>query len=99
MGSMKPADVAQFVERMKSENYAPGTCNRALVLLRYGFELAIRWHTEGVKSNPAKEIKNIQKNHSPFRDVPVGAGHGHDLGCLLLLALFLDKLNQGKKRY
>jgi len=63
MGSMKAADVAQFVERMKSENYAPGTCNRALVLLRYGFELAIRWHTEGVKSNPAKEIKNIQNDN------------------------------------
>jgi integrase len=63
MGSMKPADVAQFVERMKSENYAPGTCNRALVLLRYGFELAIRWHTEGVKSNPVKEIKNIQNDN------------------------------------
>lgn len=60
MGNMEASDVAQFVERMKSESYAPGTCNRALVLLRYGFELAIRWNTQGIKTNPAKEIKNIQ---------------------------------------
>jgi hypothetical protein len=38
MGSISPPDVAIFVETMKQEGYAPGTCNRALVLLRYGFE-------------------------------------------------------------
>ena len=63
MGSMSPPDVAVFVETMKSEGYAPGTCNRALVLLRYGFELAIRWHTQGVKLNPVKEIKNLRDDN------------------------------------
>lgn len=63
MGSMSPPDIAVFVESMKSEGYAPGTCNRALVLLRYGFELAIRWHTQGVKLNPVKEIKNLRDDN------------------------------------
>lgn len=63
MGSMSPPDIAVFVEAMKSEGYAPGTCNRALVLLRYGFELAIRWHTQGVKLNPVKEIKNLRDDN------------------------------------
>ena len=63
MGSMSPPDIAVFVETMKQEGYAPGTCNRALVLLRYGFELAIRWHTQGVKHNPVKEIKNLRDDN------------------------------------
>lgn len=63
MGSMTPPDVAIFVELMKSQGYALGTCNRALVLLRYGFELALRWKVQGVESNPVKEIKNLRDDN------------------------------------
>jgi site-specific recombinase XerD len=63
MGSMSPPDVASFVELMKSQGYALGTCNRALVLLRYGFELALRWKVAGVDSNPVKEIKNLKNDN------------------------------------
>jgi integrase len=63
MGSMSPPDIAVFLEVMKSQGYAPGTCNRALVLLRYGFELAIRWHTQDVIHNPVKEIKNLRDDN------------------------------------
>ena len=63
MGSMSPPDVAVFVELMKSQGYALGTCNRALVLLRYGFELALRWKVADVDSNPVKEIKNLKNDN------------------------------------
>jgi site-specific recombinase XerD len=63
MGTLTPPDVAIFVEQMKSEGYAPGTCNRALVLLRYGFTLALRWKVAGLVSNPVKEIKNLQDDN------------------------------------
>lgn len=63
MGRMSPPDVALFLEQMKSQEYASGTCNRALVLLRYGFELAMRWKIPGVTSNPVKEIKNIKEDN------------------------------------
>jgi integrase len=63
MGNMSPPDVAVFLEQMKSQDYAIGTCNRALVLLRFGFELAIRWKMPGVSSNPVKEIKNIKDDN------------------------------------
>jgi integrase len=63
MGSISPPDIAVFVETMRSQDYALGTCNRALVLLRYGFELAIRWKTPGVESNPVKEIKNLRDDN------------------------------------
>lgn len=59
MGSLTPPDVAVFVEQMKAQGYAPGTCNRALVLLRYGYTLAVRWKVPGVESNPVKEVKNL----------------------------------------
>jgi integrase len=63
MGSISPPDIAVFVETMRSQDYALGTCNRALVLLRFGFELAIRWKTPGVESNPVKEIKNLRDDN------------------------------------
>jgi integrase len=59
MGAIKPPNIAVFLDQMKSAGYAPGTCNRALVMLRYGFELALKWKIEGIDSNPLKEIKNL----------------------------------------
>jgi integrase len=63
MGSISPPDIAVFVEKMRAQDYALGTCNRALVLLRYGFELAIRWKVPGVETNPVKEIKNLRDDN------------------------------------
>lgn len=63
MSAISPPDVAAFVEAMKAANYAPGTCNRALVLLRYGFELALRWKVPGIESNPVKEVKNLKDDN------------------------------------
>lgn len=63
MGNISPPEVAIFVQLMKSQGYASGTCNRALVLLRYGFELALRWKVQGVESNPVKEIKNLRDDN------------------------------------
>jgi integrase len=59
MGQVSPPDIAVFLDLMKSKGYALGTCNRALVMLRYGFELALKWKMNGIHSNPLKEIKNL----------------------------------------
>jgi integrase len=63
MGKVSPPDIAVFIESMKAAQYATGTCNRALVLLRYGYALALRWKVPGVESNPIKEIKNIKDDN------------------------------------
>ena len=63
MGSLIPPDIARVVEAMRSRNYAAGTINRVLVLLRYGYTLALRWHIDGVDSNPAKELKNLKEDN------------------------------------
>jgi len=36
-------EITNFIESMKHKNLAPGTINRALVLLRYTYKLAQRW--------------------------------------------------------
>ena len=63
MGRITPPDIAVFLQRMKFEEYASGTCNRALVLLRFGFALAMRWKVPGVVGNPVQEIKNIKDDN------------------------------------
>lgn len=37
MGSIIPPDIARVVDSMKTRNYAPGTINRLLILMRYGY--------------------------------------------------------------
>jgi hypothetical protein len=63
MGGLKPPDLACFVQYLQDKHYAPGTVNRLLVLLRYGFSLALRWRVAGVDSNPVKEVKNLRDDN------------------------------------
>lgn len=46
------------------QGYAPATCNRAAVLLRYIFNLSIdKWKVPGVKSNPAAKLETFTVNN------------------------------------
>lgn len=63
MGCLSPPDMARFVQDLQAKHYAPGTVNRLLVLLRYGFTLALRWKVAGVDSNPVKEVKNLRDDN------------------------------------
>ena len=49
-------DVILFHHGMRAKNYALGTCNRCLILLRYAMNLAVRWEIPGIKSNPTKDV-------------------------------------------
>ena len=42
--------ITLFAEHRKT--HAPGSCNRLLILLRYMFNLAIKWETPGITKNP-----------------------------------------------
>jgi hypothetical protein len=75
MGSIGPADVAIFLQSMKDKGYAPGTCNRALVLIRYSYELAIRWSEPGVERNAVKEIKNLRDDNKIERFLSEAQAH------------------------
>jgi integrase len=49
-------DIFDFHHGLHAKGYKPGTCNRSLILLRYAFNLAIRWEIPGVKTNPTKDV-------------------------------------------
>ena len=49
-------DVIQFHHGMRAKNYALGTCNRCLILLRYAMNLAVRWEIPGITVNPTKDV-------------------------------------------
>ena len=50
---------------MRSEEYAPGTVGRVIVILRYLFNLARKWNVLGTNQNPAAGIPippDVQRN-------------------------------------
>ena len=49
--------IADLLSRMARKEYASGTMNRVLVLLRFVFNLAIRWKASGVHTNPTTGLK------------------------------------------
>ena len=49
-------DIIDFHHGLKAKGYKPGTCNRSLILLRYAMNLAIKWETPGIKTNPTKDV-------------------------------------------
>lgn len=49
--------IADLLRRMQDTGYASGTTNRALVLLRYMFNLAAKWGVPGAGKNPTAGLK------------------------------------------
>lgn len=60
-------DIIDFHHGLKAKGYKPGTCNRSLILLRYAFNLAIRWEIPGIKVNPTKDVP-LFDDHDGKRD-------------------------------
>lgn len=56
MDEISKDHISELLQVLRSKNYKEGTCNRSLVLIRYVFNLAIRWEIPGVKCNPTKGI-------------------------------------------
>jgi hypothetical protein len=44
--------VVEFHQQVLAKGLAKATCNRLLILLRYMFNLAIKWETPGIIKNP-----------------------------------------------
>ena len=63
LSAVRAPDIARMVQTMKEKKFAPGTINRMLVLLRYGYKLALRWKVEGLEVNPAQDLKNIKNDN------------------------------------
>jgi integrase len=60
-------DIIDFHHGLKARGYKPGTCNRSLILLRYAFNLAIKWELPGITVNPSKDVP-LFDDHDGKRD-------------------------------
>jgi integrase len=59
--------VNDFHHGLVSKGLAKGTANRGLVLLKYMFNLAIKWQIPGITVNPAAGVKLFEANNARER--------------------------------
>jgi len=53
LDEISTAELSELINRMREADYAPGTINRVIVIIRYLFNLARKWKTPGAEENPA----------------------------------------------
>ena len=56
LDEIKPEFVIELTNKLRSKQYAPGTVGRVIVILRYIFNLAVKWKAMPSGTNPAREI-------------------------------------------
>ena len=71
MSQISRGAIQEFLHGKVEAGSAKGSVNRMLVLLRYGYNLAIEWELPGVTENPARKIKPFQENNKIERYVSV----------------------------
>lgn len=65
LDEISPSDVGQVLTRLRDQGYAAGTVGRALVILRFIFNLAKKWRIPGVPENPTAPFKvpaDVERN-------------------------------------
>jgi site-specific recombinase XerD len=63
MAKLSALDVSGFIETLKHKQLAPGTINRALVLLRYAYKLAHRWSVPGVSLDSFNGVRYLKNDN------------------------------------
>lgn len=65
LDEIKPEFIVELTNKMRAEEYAPGTVGRVIVILRYVFNLAVKWKLVPPGTNPALGIPvpaDVQRN-------------------------------------
>lgn len=70
MKDIEKRDVVQLINDQLPD-YKPGSINRVIILLRYMFNLAIKWEVEGVFRNPTAGIPLLKENNQVERFLSV----------------------------
>ena len=60
-------EVIAFHHARRAAGYAPGTCNRVVILLRYMMNLARKWGLPGAEKNPASGVPLFEENNKRER--------------------------------
>lgn len=56
LDQIKSEDISALVARMREQNYATGTSNRVVIVLRHIYNLARKWRIPTIKENPTAGI-------------------------------------------
>jgi integrase len=66
MDEITKSVVIQFLSR-HIETHKPGSVNRVIILMRYIYNLALRWETQGLSKNPIDGIQLFEENNKKER--------------------------------
>jgi len=64
-------DIVKMHADRKASGAAAGSANRLLILMRYIFNLTLKWEVPGIKSNPCKGIPLMEENNKMERYLSV----------------------------
>ncbi len=67
MIDIKPFLVQEMVQNLVGKGLSPSTCNRALIILRFMYNCALRWEVLLKIDNPCKNIKELPLNNKKER--------------------------------
>ena len=71
MDDITRQDIVKMHSERKASGAAAGSANRLLIMMRYIFNLAVRWEVPGVKSNPTKGVPLMEENNKKERYLSV----------------------------
>ena len=71
MDEITRQDIVKMHADRKASGAAPGSANRLLIMMRYIFNLALKWEVAGIKSNPCKGIPLMEENNKMERYLSV----------------------------
>jgi integrase len=60
-------DIVALHHGRRADGAAPGSANRLLIMLRYIFNLAIRWEVPGITKNPTANVPLFEENNKMER--------------------------------
>lgn len=67
MDEITRQDIVKMHADRKALGAAAGTANRLLIMMRYIFNLAVKWEVPGVKANPTKGVPLMEENNKMER--------------------------------
>ena len=67
MDEVTRQDIVKMHSERKASGAAAGSANRLLIMMRYIFNLAVRWEVPGIKANPTKGVPLMEENNKKER--------------------------------
>jgi integrase len=71
MDEITRQDIVKMHADRKASGAAAGSANRLLIMMRYIFNLALKWEVPGIKTNPCKGIPLMEENNKMERYLSV----------------------------